>query len=155
MRLIAGRLLSRARGDDVFSEYPFYPPDSAPHVDEDRNLLINAEAARRFGYTAQDAVGKTVVCNGHRAAIVGVLANSMLDGAKESVTPTVYTGYEGGNTLLSIRIHSGHTADALSFVDKTWRSFAPGSTIQRYFLTEAFDKQFQADEKQGVIFGVF
>jgi putative ABC transport system permease protein len=155
MRLIAGRLLSRARGDDVFSEYPFNPPDSTPTIDEGRNLLINAEAARRFGFTAQDAVGKTVVHNGHRATIVGVLENSMLDGAKESMTPTVYAGDEGGNTLLSIRIHGGHTPDTLSFIDKTWRSFAPGSTIQRYFLTEAFDKQFQADEKQGVIFGLF
>jgi putative ABC transport system permease protein len=155
MRLIAGRLLSRSRGQDVFSEYPFYPPDSAPQIDDGRNLLINAEAARRFGYTAQDAVGKTVVCNGHRATIVGVLENSMLDGAKESVMPTVYAGYGGGNTLLSIRIHGGRTADTLSFIDKTWRSFAPGSTIQRYFLTEAFDKQFQADEKQGVLFGLF
>jgi putative ABC transport system permease protein len=155
MRLIAGRLLSRSRGEDVFSEYPFYPPESAPTIDEGRSLLINAEAARRFGYTAQDAVGRSVVCNDHRATIVGVLETSMLDGAKESVTPTVYAGYDGGNTLLSIRIHGGHTADTLSFIDKTWRSFAPGSTIQRYFLTEAFDKQFQADEKQGVLFGLF
>jgi len=155
MRLIAGRLLSRERGEDVFSEYPFYPSPSAGNADEGHNLLINAEAARRFGYTAQDAVGKTVICNGHRATIAGVLENSMLDGAKESIIPTVYAGYAGGNTLLSIRIHGGHTADTLSFIDKTWRSFAPGSTIQRYFLTEAFDKQFQADEKQGVIFGIF
>ena len=33
--------------------------------------------------------------------------------------------------------------------------FRPGSTIQRYFLTEAFDEQFQADAKHGVIFGIF
>ena len=73
MRLIAGRLLSRERGEDVFSEFPFYPSPSAGNADEGRNLLINAEAARRFGYTAEDAVGKSVICNGHRANIAGVL----------------------------------------------------------------------------------
>lgn len=155
MRLIAGRLLSRSRAEDVFSEYPFYPPDSTPNVDEGRNLLINAEAARRFGQTADSAIGKHITCNGHRVTIVGVLENAMLDGARELATPTVYAGYGGGNTLLSIRIRGGHTADTLRFIDKTWRSFAPGSTIQRYFLTDAFDKQFEADEKQGVMFGIF
>ena len=154
-RLISGRLLSRNRGQDLFAEYPFYPPESTPTIDEGRNLLINAEAARRFGYSPQDVVGKKILCNGHHAVIVGVLADSMLDGAKEAVVPTVYAGYQGGNTLLSMRIQAGHTDEALRFVDKTWKSYAPGSTIQRYFLSQSFDQQFRADEEQGVIFALF
>ena len=60
MRLLAGRLLSGTRGADVFKSYPFFssPPES--DADIGRNVLINEEAAHRFGYTAEQAVGKTM-----------------------------------------------------------------------------------------------
>jgi putative ABC transport system permease protein len=151
MRLLAGRLLSTAHGEDVFSSYPF----AGPAADAGRNVLINGEAARRFGYTAEEAVGKTIDLGAGHVKIAGVLGDSMIDGVRESVLPAVYADYPGANTLLSIRIHGGRVPDTLSYIDRTWASFAPGSAIQRYFLSDTFDDLFKADEKQGVMFSLF
>jgi putative ABC transport system permease protein len=151
MRLLAGRLLSTAHGEDVFSSYPF----AGPVADAGRNVLINGEAARRFGYTAEEAVGKTIDLGAGRVKIAGVLGDSMIDGVRESVLPAVYADYPGANTLLSIRIHGGRVSDTLTYIDKAWASFAPGSAIQRYFLSDTFDDLFKADEKQGVMFALF
>jgi putative ABC transport system permease protein len=151
MRLLAGRLLSTAHGEDVFSSYPI----TGPAADAGRNVLINEEAARRFGYTAEQAVGKTIDLGAGHVKIAGVLGDSMIDGVRESVLPAVYADYPGANTLLSIRIHGGRVSDTLSYIDKTWASFAPGSAIQRYFLSGTFDDLFKADEKQGVMFSLF
>lgn len=151
MRLLAGRLLSTAHGEDVFSSYPF-----AGHgADAGRNVLINGEAARRFGYTAEEAVGKTIALGAGHVKIAGVLGDSMIDGVRESVLPAVYADYPGANTLLSIRMHGGRVSDTLSYIDRTWASFAPGSAIQRYFLSDTFDNLFKSDEKQGVMFSLF
>jgi len=155
MRLLAGRLLSTAHGEDVFSSYPYYPSPSAPGVDAGRSVLINVEAARRFGYTAEEAVGKTIDLGAGHVKIVGVLGDSMIDGVRESVLPAVYADYPEANTLLSIRIRNSHVPDTLSFIDKTWASFVPGSAIQRYFLSDTFDNLFKSDEKQGVMFSLF
>jgi putative ABC transport system permease protein len=87
--------------------------------------------------------------------IAGVLGDSMIDGVRESVLPAVYADYPGANTLLSIRIHGGRVSDTLSYIDRTWASFAPGSAVQRYFLSDTFDDLFKADEKQGVMFSFF
>jgi putative ABC transport system permease protein len=151
MRLLAGRLLSTAHGEDVFSSYPI----TGPAADAGRNVLVNEEAARRFGYTAEQAVGKTIDLGAGHVKIAGVLGDSMIDGVRESVLPAVYADYPGANTLLSIRIHGGRVSDTLSYIDKTWASFAPGSAIQRYFLSGTFDDLFKADEKQGVMFSLF
>ena len=151
MRLLAGRLLSTTHGEDVFSSYPF----AGPAADAGRNVLINGEAARRFGYTAEEAVGKTIDLGAGHVRIAGVLGDSMIDGVRESVLPAVYADYPGANTLLSIRIHGGRVSETLSYIDRTWVSFAPGSAIQRYFLSDTFDDLFKADEKQGVMFSVF
>jgi putative ABC transport system permease protein len=155
MRLLSGRLLSAAHGEDVFSGYPFYPRDSALDTDAGRNVLVNAEAARRFGYNAEEAIGKTIIGGKGRVTIVGVLADSKIDGVREAISPAVYADYPDGNTLLSIRIHGGRDPDTLAFIDKTWASFAPGAAIQRYFLNDTFDNLFKSDEKQGVLFSLF
>jgi putative ABC transport system permease protein len=155
MRLLAGRLLSTAHGEDVFSSYPFFSSPSAADQNTDHNVLINEEAARRFGYTAEDAVGKTMVGSGERVRIAGVLSDSLIDGARESISPAVYVDYPARRTLLSVRMHSDRVPQTLSYIDKTWRLYAPSSAIQRYFLTDDFDNQFKSDEEQGAVFGIF
>jgi putative ABC transport system permease protein len=157
MPLLAGRYLSAAHGEDVFSAYPFFPPAEAPDVDAGRNVLINAAAAQRFGYTAAEAVGKTIVAGGAggHVTIAGVVGDSKIDGVREPVLPTVYADHPGSKTLLSIRIHAGRVSDTLAYIDKTWRSFAPGSAVQRYFLSDTFENLFKSDEKQGAMFGLF
>jgi putative ABC transport system permease protein len=156
MRLLAGRLLSSARGTDVFTSYPFFSTPPASDADIGRNVLINEEAARRFGYSAQEVVGKTIIGGNHApVTIAGVLGNSMIDGMKESMEPAVYVDYPQSYTLLSIRLHGLRMAESLAYIDKTWRSFAPTSAIQRYLLDDAFEGLFKADEKQGVMFSLF
>jgi putative ABC transport system permease protein len=48
-----------------------------------------------------------------------------------------------------------HLPDTLSFIDKTWSAFAPGFAIRRSFLVDEFNKQFEADERQGTVFALF
>ena len=44
---------------------------------------------------------------------------------------------------------------ALAAIDRTWHAFEPSTAINRHFLDDDFQRQFQADEQQGRIFGVF
>jgi putative ABC transport system permease protein len=151
MRLLAGRLLSSARGEDAFSSFPF----SGADPDAGRNVLINSEAARRLGYDAEGAVGKTMLCALGRARIAGVLADSKTDGVRDTVLPAVYVNYPPGNTLLSVRLLGKRIPETLAFIDKTWASFVPNSAIERYFLDDAFENLFRADKKLGGMFSLF
>jgi putative ABC transport system permease protein len=156
MKLLAGRLLSRARGEDVLSVNLFAPNLSKPNpTDETRNILINSEGAHRLGWTAAQAVGRTVILNDMLVMIAGVLADTKIDGLKGSVLPMVYLSNPDENTVFSVRIHEGAVSDTLGYIDRTWRAFAPAIPIRRYFLSEAFDGLFKADEKQGQIFSFF
>jgi putative ABC transport system permease protein len=156
MRLVAGRLLSSVRGADVFTSYPFFSSSPRSDADIGRNVLINEEAARRFGYSAKEVIGKTIIGGNHApVTIAGVLGNSMMDGMKESLQPAVYADYPQSYTLLSIRMHGKRVTETLAYIDKTWRSFAPASAVQRYLLDDTFEGLFKPDEKQGVMFSLF
>ncbi len=154
IKLLAGRLLSDQRIADGLS------PDQVQGRDvQPANVLINATAARRLGYSPQEAIGKRLILDafGHNnLTIVGVVADIKQDGPKNAVVGTMYMYrrlHPQGH--LSVRIRDGREQEGLSFIDRTWRSFAPTIAIQRHFLDDDFDRQFQSDERQGTLFGIF
>ena len=149
MNLLAGRLLSRDRGNDV---------SRGPNGDisNGTNVIIDASAAHALGFTPQNAVGKQISILSSHVTIVGVIKNALFHGARNvTVSPAVYYYRPEYLSTLSIRVKGGHVSDGLAFIDATWHRFAPGVAIQRHFLDDSFDKLFAADEKQGTMFGIF
>jgi putative ABC transport system permease protein len=151
IKLLAGRLLSDRRGDDRFNSMS---PDG-DSLNEGRNLIVNAAGARRLGFTPQEAVGKTIVLNHNHVKIVGVLADTKIDGAREAVKPTAYIYDPHSPLQLSISLKSGAIPQTLAFIDRTWRAFQPSVAIHRYFLDDNFGKLYQADQRQGTMFAAF
>jgi putative ABC transport system permease protein len=141
MRLLAGRLLSPDRGQDVSALA--------------KNALVDAEAARALGFTIAGAVGKTIDLGSSRLTIVGVLNDAMSEDLRSAVWPVIYVVDTDDYNSLSIRVRGDRLAAALSFIDSTWRSFAPGAAMQRYFMSDVFDGLFTSDERQGTMFVVF
>jgi putative ABC transport system permease protein len=146
IRLLAGRLLSDEHGEDALR---FTSGSSSFSV------LINASAARRFGYTAEQAIGKTFSLYGRPVTIVGVIDDIKMGGPKYPSAGTIYFDVPQRLSTFSVRVRPEHLPDTLSFIDKTWSAFAPGFAIRRSFLVDEFNKQFEADERQGTVFALF
>ncbi len=157
MRLVAGRFLSEARADDamdsrsIFAGGHFNPTPQ----NEGKNILINESAAARLGFKPQEAVGKTVLMFQNHVHIVGVLADAKFHGARELASPVIYD-YDPKAVLgLILQLRPGTVPETLAFIDKSWRAFSPIAAVQRHFLDESFDKLYQADQRQGAMFGIF
>ena len=145
MRLVAGRLLSKQRGEDISTKT--------------HNVLINLTAARRLGLKPEDAIGKILTIGNLGAGqVVGVVNDANFSGARQLIEPTVLyfdSGDPSGTTKLSIRLKGDRLEDTLAFIDARWRALVPGVAMDRYFLTDDFDRLFQSDVRQGEMLGVF
>ena len=151
MKLRAGRFLSRDRGADLSNSL-----DRENEVASGANIVIDATAARMFGFSPAGAVGKTIKIGDKHVAVVGVIQDALFHAAKDAPIATVY--YFNPNIRLdsfSVRLKRGHIPEALAAIDRTWRRFAPTVAIRRHFLDDLFDKLFAADEKEGAMFGLF
>lgn len=148
MRLLAGRALSKARGEDVV----VFKTDPA---NQGHNVLINAVAARRFGYTPDQAVGKPLIFNGNQLKIAGVLADAKVDGARQAVKPTMFFYNRIGTPFISVLLRPDTAPATLAFMDRTWRRFAPTAVITRSFVSDDFARLYRADEKQGALLAIF
>jgi putative ABC transport system permease protein len=151
IQLVSGRPLSDAHGDDVRR------PDGAAY-----NILINEAAARRFGYSPANALGKRFyvydgpgMAGKQSVTIVGVTANFKFEGDRLQVEPTIYTYNPQSMGYVSVKVPSRHVQEALTAIDRTWHAFVPSIAARRYFLDSDFEREFQADEQQGRIFGLF
>ena len=145
IRLLAGRLPSESEDHET--------PGPAIILD----VLLSATAAQRLGYSPDQAVGQTLTSARGRMRVIGVLDDVAMRGVGMPPEPSVYLpdSRELAVRLLSIRVRAGELPQALRFIKKAWRSIAPSVAMDSYFLTDAFNQQFAADERQGTIFAVF
>jgi putative ABC transport system permease protein len=119
------------------------------------DVVLNAMAARRLGYSPDQAVGQTLSSVWGRWTVIGVLGDVAMGGVDALPEPSVYLPDGGQASLLSIRVRTAELPRALPFIARVWRSIAPATAMDSYFLTDAYNEQFEADERQGRIFAVF
>jgi putative ABC transport system permease protein len=148
MKLLAGRLLSDGHGADVFTEL-------SDTNNNGRNILINEEAARRFGFTPAQAVGKSLNLGSYNVNVVGVLADARFDGARRPVQPTLFVYDKSDAYLLSVRLAGGSIPLTLAFIDQSWRRYSPSAAIARFFLNDTFENLYRCDRRQGTLFAIF
>ena len=155
MRLIAGRWLPEQEANQA-----------ALSSSQPVKVLISATAARRLGYSPEAAVDQILSVRGSEASqsvhsqsarfrVLGVLDDAMINGVREPPQPTLFLPADRGAEFLSVRVRAGELPQALAFIDRVWRSLAPSVALQRYFLTDSYNEQFAAVEKQGTMFAVF
>lgn len=149
MSLVAGRMLSRDRGDDL----------SRGLGDEDyrdhSNLLINEKTAEVLGLgTPEEAIGKTFGSNGGYT-VVGVIGDFLTGSSKGTVPPMYYSIDEQGFRMLALRFQTNNVSAVMQYVDETWAEIAGARPIRRQFMDDRIAALYQTEEHLGEIFAMF
>ena len=144
VHLLDGRLLSFAHALDHMGQAKTQPT----------NVVISIAAARLFGYSPKEALGKMLNTGTRLLRVVGVVANQHLDGPQMQVEPIIFE-YDNLLNELSVRIRPGQTEVAVAGINHVWRRFAPNSAINARFLDDTFNRLFKTDVKRGRMFALF
>jgi putative ABC transport system permease protein len=153
MKLIAGRLLSDKRAQDEMDAQS--PAGLRIPKNDGHNILVDKAAASRFGLTPQQAIGHIFLLQKTRLNIVGVLADAKFEGAREPAGGSIFFYDPKSPAQVMMRIRPDAVPRTVAFVDREWHAFAPTKAVWRYFLDDDFGKLYQADERQGDLFGIF
>jgi putative ABC transport system permease protein len=147
--LLAGRYLTD-RPADITAPY-----DPNAKTMRYYNALINEAAAKRFGFTTQNAIGKVLSGQTSRITIVGVVGDTKYNATRDVLEPIYYLNRPSEIQLISVRVKAGHTADAVASIERIWHQIAPAEAIDLHFLDDSFDKMFAADQQDAAMFGLF
>lgn len=133
IKIIAGRDLS-----------PQYPTDSSDAV------LINASAARKMGYTPEQAIGKrlrNLIRDSSYRRVVGVTEDFHFLSLKDQIEPLVISPGRDLRVAV-IRLAAGDPKNTIAALNKTYASIAPVYPFEYQFLDQQFEKQYTSDVRQ-------
>jgi len=125
--------------------------------------ILNLSAARRFGWTPEEAVGKIIRQPQSRELImfsdreiVGVIPDIHFSSLHNEMKATVYTDpNSGGQSRVSIKLAAGDHRGAIEHFETVWNRLIPNEPASWEFLDDRFDALYRGEARQAQMFGVF
>jgi putative ABC transport system permease protein len=118
-------------------------------------VIVNETFVNRMGWS--DPIGKRVEAgdeNTLRARVVGVMQDYHQTGMYNEIE-SLLLAYRTINNIVYIKISDDDSEQTLSHIESSWKEVFPDQPYSYAFLTERFNRQFESDEKRGLIFTMF
>ncbi|MDF2158124.1 FtsX-like permease family protein [Algoriphagus sp. CAU 1675] len=118
-------------------------------------VLINESALKATGWSAEEAIGKRVNFGGSMARIKGVVKNFYFNSLHYEVNPlAVFLDPNQANVFL-VKLPEGDVQSNLNKLKATWEGIWPDRPFTFQFVDQAYEQQYQSEQRSGLIFGVF
>ena len=130
-------------------------------TDATEAYIINQSAAAAIGWTAHEAIGKQFSIlsrnpeNQRPGRIIGVINDYHVLSLHEKIEPLFMYIDSRTYSVLAVRVAPQDLSGTMSFIEKTWKNFAPNIPFEYSFLDESFHIFYQSERKLSQIFTSF
>jgi putative ABC transport system permease protein len=120
-------------------------------------FLVNEMAAKEFGWSPQDSVGKRLeigIGNSRRAGgeIVGVLRDTNFDSFKSQPQPLVFYADDTDYSRISLQLSGDRMAEVLDHVEAVWRRHLPEEPMDLRHVDAMFEALYRNEHQQLLFF---
>ena len=124
--------------------------------DSTEAMIVNEQTVKLFGYSnPSEALGAKFSQWGKEGQIIGVVKDFHFKSLQDNIKPmTMAFGKEKAD-LLAVKIRPDDVQATLAGIQLKWESILPNDTFNYYFLDQAFDRQYRAQERFGNLFLAF
>lgn len=123
---------------------------------EHESVLLNEAGARHMGFVKiDDAIDDYINFWGDTFRIVGVLKNYRQESLKKDFEPLIFRYNKAPGGYYSIKFNTANVKESLTRFENDWKEFFPGNPFNYFFLDDHYNKQYQADQQFGKVFGLF
>ncbi len=146
--MVKGRNFSKEHATDICD---YDRPDLCGAV------LINEEAARRFGW--QDPINKKVIqtygTERYYFNVIGVFKDFHFSSLHNKIRPLNFFLRPASPWRISVKIAPDDIQGTLAYIRETWNKFNPAHPFEYTFLDESFARFYQSEEKLQTLFSYF
>jgi putative ABC transport system permease protein len=123
---------------------------------EPLRLVINQTAVQALGFSsAAAAIGQPLQLSDHEGEIIGVVTDFSLDSVKQRINPTIYLYRPRDFSLITISLAGQDIPDTLDAIDRLWVKTGGKGPVNRYFLSDHFQRLYVTMLRQAELFGLF
>lgn len=139
--LIAGRNFDKSRSADSLG------------------TIINESAVAVMGISPEEALGKRLAYDFTEEeteyfTVIGVVKNFHFESLRENISALSLVIGDFSSSM-AIKLNAGNFTNSIAQVEATWNKVAPGQPFSYYFMDEAFNNTYQAEQRLGHIFIIF
>uniref|UniRef100_UPI003593A941 ABC transporter permease n=1 Tax=Pricia sp. TaxID=2268138 RepID=UPI003593A941 len=125
-------------------------------TDSTEAMIVNEQTVKFFGYSSpSEALGAKFSQWGKEGQIIGVVKDFHFKSLKENIKPMTLAFGTPKADLLAVKIRPDDVQGTLAAIQEKWEAILPNDTFNYYFLDEAFDRQYRAQERFGNLFLAF
>ena len=141
IKIVAGRAFQKEMSTDIRGAF-----------------LINRAAVQALGWRRpEEALGKRIQTGygGRINPIIGVTEDFHYRGLQSKVEPLIMEYMPDMFWSVTLSMDISDIPATMAAVEAAWKTLFPGNPFEHFFLDTDFDRQYQADEQVGRIFGIF
>lgn len=120
------------------------------------SVIVNETFVKRMGWS--EPIGKRVQLYGDssqlKARVIGVMKDYHQTGMYNDIESLLLI-YRISNNVVYIKTTDTDITKTISFIESKWKEIFPDQPFVYTYLSERFNRQFEADEKRGFIFTLF
>ena len=146
MHLISGRDFIRAdfASQDTSNDYKNYHD----------TYILNEKAARELGWTAEEAIGKTVK-RSTTGPVVGVVKDFHFASLHSPIGPMVIFLDTSMIRKMFVKIKGQNIASTLAGMEAIWKERIPWRPFDYHFLDEDFNNLYKTEQRTARLFALF
>lgn len=131
------------------------------HSDDSLALVVNEKLVKAFGWTAEQAIGKTYNVGRFRGQIIGVTKDFNFSSKHEAISPLVLhlnTNPGAFNLFIkymAVKISPENTSESIATVEKIWKEILPDRPFEYFFLDNELTNLYKAESNLSKVAGTF
>lgn len=121
-------------------------------------VILNETAARRMGITRtidQKIYTQYGKPGGSVRDVIGIIRDFNFQSLKDSIQPAALVLGNEPNWEMAIRIKKGKEAEAIRFIEETWKEYAPDVSFEYSFLDHNFESKLDTERRIAILFLLF
>ena len=144
-KLVAGRML-----------------DAEHNAADKAAYIANETAVKLFGWTPEEAIGKTIIYPGSdsaKAEIIGVVKDFHFQSLRQAINPLFFSSIEsnmwGDMRVVAIKYKTDDLPALTQAVEKKWNATVEQTPMNFSFLEDDIARAYKEDQRLGDLFAIF
>ena len=125
-------------------------------TDDSLAFIINEAAIRKIGWKSnEEGLNGDFQYGGTKGKLIGVVKDFHFESLHQEITPMIFLISKGNYNNISVKIAGESMQEGIEHLQKVWKEFLPLRPFDYQFISDRYQKLYEAEQKLGQLFTVF